>query len=111
MAKKYPPVPGVYVEESPIHGKGCFAARPFKKGEVIGFYEGPPSDKDGTYVLWVSQEDGSWKGIDGKNDLRYLNHKKKCNAEFDGNRLVAIKAIRTNQEITFHYGEEWEDIP
>lgn len=108
--KKYNSIPDVYVQESPIHGLGCFASRSFKKGEHIGDYEGPGSRKDGTYVLWVLQDNGSWKGINGKNELMYLNHSSKANAEFIGNSLYAIKGIKKNQEITFHYGEEWEDV-
>lgn len=102
---------GVYVQDSTIHGKGCFAARRFKKGDHIGNYEGPSTMKDGIYVLWVSDDGESWSGINGKNELRYLNHKAKCNAAFDGNRLFATRTIKTDEEITFHYGEEWEGIP
>lgn len=100
----------VYVKESPIHGFGVFAARNIKKGEYIGNYDGPAATRDGTYVLWVLQDDGEWTGVSGRNELRYLNHKRKCNAEFEGTKLYAIKNIRKGDEITFHYGEEWEDI-
>lgn len=101
----------VFVKESPIHGKGCFAAKNIKKGEYIGKYEGPSAKKDGTYVLWVLHEDGKYRGVNGKNALRYLNHSQSCNAEFDGPDLFAIRRIKKGDEITFDYGEEWEDVP
>jgi hypothetical protein len=100
----------VYVKESLIHGKGVFAKRLLKKGEFIGAYEGPIAKRDGTYVLWVFEDDGSSFGISGRNMLKYLNHRRRCNAEFDGNRLYAQRSIRPDDEITFHYGEEWRGI-
>ncbi len=99
----------IYVKESPIHGKGCFARIPIKKGDFIGEYQGPPSKKDGTYVLWVQEEDEVWRGVNGKNQLKFLNHSAKPNAFFDGTMLYALKKIKKDEEVTFHYGEEWED--
>jgi uncharacterized protein len=98
----------VYVKESYIHGKGCFAKTAIKKGDFIGEYSGPGAKKDGTYVLWVMQDDETWKGVNGKNQLKYLNHKAKPNSEFDGTKLFAVKNIKKDDEVTFHYGEEWE---
>lgn len=100
-----------YTGPSPIHGKGVFAARRIARGELIGVYAGTPTDRDGTYVLWVEGEDGSMGGLRGRNGLRYLNHCSRPNAEFDGDHLYALRAIREDEEITFHYGEEWEGVP
>lgn len=100
----------VYVKESPIHGKGVFARRDIARGDFIGSYEGPKARKDGTYVLWIFEEDGTSFGINGKNQLMYLNHSKKHNARFEGPDLYATKKIKKDQEIVFHYGEDWEDI-
>ena len=33
------------------------------------------------------------------------------NVEFDGHELFALRAIAIDEELTFHYGEEWADIP
>jgi SET domain-containing protein len=101
----------VFVKESPIHGKGCFAARNIKKGEFIGTYEGTSARKDGIYVLWVLKEDGDYRGVNGKNALRFLNHSQTCNSEFEGQDLYAVRRIKKGEEITFDYGEEWEDVP
>ncbi|MEM7261676.1 MAG: SET domain-containing protein-lysine N-methyltransferase [Planctomycetota bacterium] len=99
-----------YVDKSPIHGKGLFAQKRIKKGECIGTYEGKRTRSDGMHVLWVEETDGKWIGIKGENELKYLNHSSKPNAEFDGDELFAIRAIKKGEEITFDYGEEWEDV-
>jgi len=103
----------VYVAESPIHGRGCFARRSLRKGEWIGSYEGEPTMQDSTYVLWVDEggdEAEDWRGIDGCNDLRYMNHRARANAEFVGADLFALRAIKAGEELTFHYGEEWDGV-
>ncbi len=99
-----------YADKSPIHGKGLFAKKQIRKGTRIGTYEGPRAKRDDTYVLWVQNDNGRWVGIDGKNDLRYLNHSSKPNAEFEADELYAIRTIRKDEEITFDYGEEWADV-
>ena len=100
-----------YTGPSLIHGKGVFAARRITRGELIGMYIGTPTERDGTHVLWVEEEDGSMGGVRGMNGLRFLNHCGRPNAGFDGDRLYALSAIRKDQEITIHYGEEWEGVP
>lgn len=100
----------VYIKKSSIHGLGVFAKRKIKKNEYIGSYEGITVLEDDTYVLWVQQEHGGWKLIDGKNELRYLNHSSKPNAEFRKDKLYAIRTIMPDEEITFHYGDDWEDV-
>ncbi|MCA8961865.1 MAG: SET domain-containing protein-lysine N-methyltransferase [Planctomycetes bacterium] len=99
-----------YVARSPIHGRGLFAKRKIRKGTLIGTYEGPRVRKDGMHVLWVEDERGKWFGIDGKNQLRYLNHSRNPNAEFIGEELIALRTIAPDEEITFHYGDEWAEV-
>ncbi len=101
----------VYVSTSKIHGLGVFSKKKIRKNEYIGSYEGEIVLEDNTYVLWVQQDHGGWILIDGKNELRYLNHSSKPNAEFRDNKLYAIRTIKPNEEITIHYGEDWNDIP
>ncbi|MCB1867078.1 MAG: SET domain-containing protein [Gammaproteobacteria bacterium] len=95
----------VYSALSPVHGTGLFAKRAIKKGEYIGTYHGPDAKRDGTYVLWVFDkgDEGNAVGRSGRNLLRYLNHAKPGNAEFDGFDLYALKRIPIDQEITFNY--------
>jgi SET domain-containing protein len=104
------PTPDIEVRVSPIHGRGLFATRAFEPGELIGTYEGPRATENGTYVLWVEDVDGSFYGVHGENELRYLNHSSKPNADFDDELLYAAQRINLGDEICFHYGEDWEDI-
>ena len=104
------PARSYYTGPSPIHGKGVFAARRITRGELIGVYIGTPTGRNGTYVLWVEGDDGSTVGLLGKNGLRFLNHSGRPNAGFDGDHLYALRLIRRDQEITIHYGEEWEAV-
>ena len=91
---------------SDIHGKGLFALKRLRPGQYIGTYHGPMVKRNGTYVLWVEDEPGTWLKCDGKNILRYLNHNSNPNAEFDGFDLYALRNIQPGQEITFDYGED-----
>jgi SET domain-containing protein len=104
----------VYVADSDIHGKGLFAAQAFQSGAYIGFYEGAETMENGTYVLWV-QESASpeseelWLGYDGNNELRFLNHAKDPSCEMDGQALYALRDIDKGEELTFDYGEWFEE--
>lgn len=95
----------VFRASSTLHGSGLFARRAIKKGEYIGTYWGPTAKRNGTYVLWVYEQDGGAVGRSGRNLLRYLNHSTQGNAEFDGFDLFAAKRIRAGDEITFDYME------
>lgn len=99
----------VYVDTSPIHGRGVFARKTIKRGRRIGCYEGKKTKENDTYVLWTQDENGKDIGIDGRNMLKYLNHSDEPNAEFsDELELIAIRRIHPGDEITFHYGDDWE---
>jgi SET domain-containing protein len=89
-----------------IHGQGCFARVAFRPGDYIGTYDGPEAARNGTYVLWVSEDRVHWTGRSGRNLLRWLNHSPMPNAEFSGFELYAIAAIAPGEEITFDYGEQ-----
>ena len=100
-----------YTGASSIHGKGVFAGRDFVEGDLIGVFEGEETGEDGEHVLWIDDEEsGRIYGLRGTNDLRFVNHSSRPNAEFDGERLIALSAIHTDEEITFHYGDAWNDV-
>lgn len=101
---------GVECRASAIHGKGAFATQAFLVGDHVGVYVGEPTNDDGMHVLWIETDDRTWRGIDGTGVLRWLNHSKNPNVEFDGPDLLAIAAINSGDELTFHYGEEWENL-
>lgn len=96
---------------STIHGTGVFATAPIREGDVIGRYEGDPTTDDGPHVLWVETDDGDWEGIDGTGVLRFLNHSRTPNVEFDGPELSALRDIAPGEELLFHYGDEWANVP
>lgn len=98
----------LYVATSPIHGLGLFAARTLRAGELIGVYDGPQVTQDGPHVLWVEDEpDGAWTGYDGRNEMRYMNHSVRPNAEMDGLQCYALREIPRDAEITIDYGPDW----
>jgi hypothetical protein len=96
---------------SAVHGTGVFAVASIAVEELVGRYEGNPSEEDGTYVLWVETDDGGWEGIDGTGVLRFLNHSQSPNVEFDGPDLYALRDIAPDEELLFDYGEEWAHVP
>ncbi len=51
--------------------------------------------------------EGSYRGVKVANQLRYLNHSRTPNAEFEGAELYAIRAIKPDEEITLDYGHEF----
>ncbi len=98
------------VKKSSIHGRGVFASRRVARNQFIGEYAGRRTRKNGRYVLWITGENGSAYGVEGSNSLRYLNHSSRPNAEFDGVELYSTRVIRPNDEITIHYGDDWDDV-
>jgi SET domain-containing protein len=97
------------VGQSTIHGKGLFAREPIAAGTYLGTYEGPQAQRNGSHVLWVYEED-TVIGRSGRNKMRYVNHSQQANAEFDGFDLYATRPISAGEEITIHYGDDWEDV-
>jgi SET domain-containing protein len=100
----------VAARESEIHGKGVFALKRIRPGSFIGAFEGRVTETDGTYVLWLIDEHGVEIGFRGENDLRFLNHSKQPNTEFEDLRLYAVRNIQPGTELTLDYGEAWNDL-
>ena len=98
----------VEVRVSPIHGKGVFARRRIRKGQWIGRFEGDATRENGTYVLWLYDDEGREHGIRGRNALRFLNHGEPENAEFEDADLHAVRNIQPGAEILIDYGEAWK---
>ena len=111
--RRYADNPRVFVGRSPIHGRGLFARRRIEREEYIGTYRGRRTQKNGMHVLWIwNAARERWEGIDGANEMRFLNHAARPNAEWWGTELYATRAIAEGEEITFDYGwdaEEAED--
>jgi SET domain-containing protein len=90
----------VYVANSPIHGKGLFARKKLKANLTLGNIEGRPTRRDGTYVLWLSDTDG----LRVTNDFRFINHSGTPNCALTGSKVVTLKAIKADEELTHDYG-------
>ncbi len=97
------------VKQSAIHGKGLFATATIAPGEYIGIYQGKITHEIDTYVLWMTDEQDQEYGIDGENELRYVNHHTDPNAAFYDAELYAERQITAGQEITHHYGQAFDD--
>ena len=100
----------IIARDSEIHGRGVFAVTRIRRGGYVGTFEGPTTQRDGTYVLWLVDEGGVETGILGENDLRFLNHSKQPNTEFEDLRLYALRNIQPGAELTLNYGEAWDDV-
>ncbi len=95
------------MNSSSLHGRGVFARTAFKRGDYIAAARGTRTETDGRHVLWVLEDAGSYRGVRIVNSLRFLNHSRQPNAEFEGAELYAIRAIEHGEEITFDYGHEF----
>ncbi|MCA9509722.1 MAG: SET domain-containing protein [Myxococcota bacterium] len=100
----------IRVGPSPRHGTGVFARARIRTGARIGAFEGRPTRRDGPHVLWLVDDDGSAEGLLVENELRYLNHSRRPNAEIDGTDLYALRNIQPGAEILIHYGADWNDV-
>lgn len=111
----------IQVRRSGVHGKGVFALRPLKKGEVVIEYKGEvidwqealrrhphdPKDPDHTFYFHVDEKNV----IDAKhggNAARWINHAcaPNCEAdEVDGRIFIkALRAIKPGEELFYDYG-------
>ena len=101
----------VEARPSPVHGTGVFAVSALPAGAHVGTYTGRPTDDDGVYVLWIEDGAGGWERIDGTGVLRFLNHSRSPNVEFDGPDLYARRDIEAGEELLFDYGDDWAHVP
>lgn len=111
----------IQVRKSGIHGKGVFAIRPIKAGNMVLEYKGEiitwtkalnrhPHDKSQPHhTFYFHLDDGHV--IDAKyhgNSARWINHSCKPNleADQDGNRifLKALRDISIGEELSYDYG-------
>lgn len=111
----------IQVRRSGVHGKGVFALKPLKKGEVVIEYKGEvidwqealrrhphdPKDPDHTFYFHVDEKNV----IDAKhggNAARWINHAcaPNCEAdEVDGRIFIkTLRAIKPGEELFYDYG-------
>lgn len=110
MSKAFDNNPLVRVANSAIHGRGLFALKDIPAETFIGNYAGKITQKNGMHVLWTWEEGSDqWVGVDGDNEMRFLNHSNQPNTEFYDTDLYAIRDILAGEEITFDYQWDEED--
>jgi len=93
----------IKVKESPIHGRGLFAATRIPQGTVIGHLQtadAHENELDGPYVLWVDGE----KPVEVTCDFRYINHNDEPNAAYyDDLSVMSLRDIEPGEELTHDY--------
>ena len=121
------------IKQSSIHGRGLFATRLIKKGEVIGKYTGPVvaeaasqdemdelvASLDNDRLLSVRNFAGDLHGflaIDGTNcDMSLINdgypNEERQNVYFtSGGYVVALVDIPRGTELLTNYGESYREV-
>ena len=90
----------VEVKASNIHGKGLFSTQKIRKDAVLGTCEVTKTKQPNAYTLWLGK-----KMVDVTCDLKYINHSKKPNViYYDDLTVVALKNIKSGEELTHKYG-------
>lgn len=102
--------PTVVVKDSGIHGKGLFAGETIPADTRILSIEGRKTARDGIYVIWSESDDGKPEGFLITNEAKFVNHSPKPNAAFFGHDLYSLRRIRKGEEITHHYGPDWDEV-
>ncbi len=115
------------VKKSAIQGFGCFARRPFRKGEVIGEYTGerlPEEEADDRYgeeghtYLFITDDGTCIDATHEPNPVKYINHCCDPNCESierDGRVFIrALRDIKAGEELHYDYNlqvDEDDDDP
>lgn len=106
---------GLTIATSPIHGRGCFATKRFRRRRKIAEYTGEritnaEAERRGKRrILRISGLDHRWSidGSRGGNGTHYINHSCRPTAFLQtfGRRLVvmALRDIVPGEEITVDY--------
>lgn len=107
-----PPLPGLKVIRSNIHGYGVIATRPFGEGEVVAEVDGVAlrleEVVDDEYCLWVTDE----LYFDMVDQTRFINHSCSPNGVVETDvddkgvvsaRIVALRDIYPGEEVTYDY--------
>lgn len=95
----------VRVGKSPVHGRGVFAEKNFRRGEKIGTFSGRPAKNlDHKWVLFYYDDNGEEKALLCGSPFRYINHADGPNARIFGLEIYTLRAIKKGDEILINYG-------
>jgi SET domain-containing protein len=100
----------VFVKKSRIEGKGVFASRAYKKGEIVLHWDINHPLTDEEYNKLTEKEKGYVSFIDGKYIVmqepeKFVNHSCSPNTTAKGFCDIATKDIEKGEEITEDYSE------
>jgi SET domain-containing protein len=110
------------IRKSPIHGRGLFAARPVRKGEIVAIKGGHILDKRTLAKVrrhiaasYIQLGDGFYIGALSRVEVApnklFINHSCEPNLGIAGQiTFVALRAIRAGEELTYDWAME-EDAP
>src|SRR5438067_8720778 len=108
------------VRRSRVHGRGLFARTPYRRGDLVGEYQGRVIDvalegetssawnSDPAYTLLFALDDGLTidAGVKG-NSIRFMNHScdPNCETSVEVDRVFvhALRPIRPGEELTYDY--------
>lgn len=99
----------IEVKKSKIHGRGVFAKRDFKKGEIVLKWNPIKLTPEEIKNLTEEQKEYTISNKEGHYWMqppeKYINHSCNPNTEMDVNNLwdIAIKDIKEGEEITSSY--------
>ena len=111
----------LWVGKSRIAGKGLFTAQEIKKGTRILQYIGEKIPKaesakrlaQGNAYIFAFNDRWDIDGRVLRNKARYINHSCEPNCEVHMTSrtiwIVALRDIKTGEELTFNYGYELDD--
>jgi hypothetical protein len=107
-----PPIAGLSVVRSSIHGYGVIATRDFHPGELVavidGFVLAEDDPADDRYALWL----GDRKYFDMLDQTRWINHSCDPNVYIDAGfrddgsawaHVIALCSVRTGDELAYDY--------
>lgn len=121
-----PPKSALYeVRRSRIQGRGAFAVKPIRTGQIVDEYWGQRitheeadrryEDNGGRHhtFLFVLDDDVVLDARFGGNDARFINHscEPNCETEIEKGHIYikAIKPIKPETELTYDYRFDWQD--
>jgi SET domain-containing protein len=100
------------IKKSKIHGKGLFANKDFKEGEIVLKWNPTPLTEEETNNLTTKQEEytisKNGKYYSMNSPEKYMNHSCEPNTKMNLNDFcdIAIKDIKKGEEITSYYSNK-----
>jgi SET domain-containing protein len=88
-------------KKSEIHGIGIFTTKPIMKG--VSFYKIPMNIISEVPKLHWACLEGKW--VSDEKVLNFVNHSCDSNSQILNHKLIAIKDIEKDEEITTNYNE------